>query len=202
MNIYFDTESSIYKEKNRKLKNCITINENNQTYYYEFNIANKKALITYNDDTYLDIAIDEYRKHNPIISIFYNKDNSFYKAFDEIPTYKLPISCIQPTKFFLSEEILNNLEEYIDEDDQIYIPVAIIDEEYVCIDGHHRLMYLNRNYEKLVNVYLYKYPSYLNDFIYLAKENNIKSISNVKILKDEEYKIHWNGFINDYFEYK
>ena len=30
----------------------------------------------------------------------------------------------------------------------------------------------------------------------------MKNLANVKILKDEEYKIHWNGFINDYFEYK
>ena len=48
------------------------------------------------------------------------------------------------------------------------------------------LLYLHQNYEKLVNVYLFPYNEYVNDFVYLAKENNILNISNVKILPEEK----------------
>lgn len=202
MKIIFDEKNNFYTKKNKALKNCITIISDNIEYYYEFQITKNKALIKYNDDKFINEAIIEYQKTNPFINIYYNEDHTFYKAFDEKQTFKLPINCIQPTKFFLSKDTLDIMDEYFSCDDEIYLPVNIIDNEYILIDGHHRLMYLNQNYEKLVNVYISNYPSYIVDFIYLAKENNIKNISNMKIMNDEDYQENWNGFINDYFEYK
>lgn len=200
MNIYIDYDNDNYTIKNRKLGNCITIEANNKAYFYEFNINKNEALIKYNNLEYIEDAINEYRKYNPYITIFYDKERSFYKSFVEFHTFKLPIKCIQPSKFFVNEKTIDAFEEYLDEKDEIYIPVAIINDEYVCLDGHARLLYLHQNYEKLVNVYLYPYNEYINDFVYLAKENNILNISNVKILPEEKYESEWLGFINDYFE--
>lgn len=200
MNIYIDYQNENYSNKNRKLGNCVTIEENNETYLYEFSINKNEASIKYNNIKYIQYAVDEYRKHNPYITIFFDEKRTFYKSFDPYFTFKLPIKCIQPSKFFVSEDTLNNLEEYLDENDEIFIPVAIINDEYVCLDGHARLLYLHQNYEKLVNVYIYPYSDYVTDFIYLAKENNILNVSNIKILPNEQYEAQWLQFINDYFE--
>ena len=53
----------------------------------------------------------------------------------------------------------------------------------------------------MVNVYVDNYEYHINDFVYIAKENNIFNIKNLKVLPDLDYKREWEGFYNQYFEY-
>ena len=194
-----DYNDTIYSKKNRLLGNCFTIIENNEKFYYEFQINKNEAKIVSSNLVFIEHAIKEFRKYNKNINVFYNESRSYYRAFDKEYTFKLPIKCIQPSKFFINEEKLNIIEEYIDEDD-ICVPVCIIDDEYVLLDGHTRLYLMNQNYRKLVDVYIdEKYPQ-IEDFIYMAKENNIRSISQMKLLSNEEYHNIWDNFINEYYK--
>lgn len=198
MKIFRDKTNEKYSKKNRDLGNCITIIDNNCNYYYEFVIKNNEGKIITNDTKYINEAIEEFRYYNKYISIFRSEDGSFYKAFDPIFTFKLPIYCIQPSQFFIDQDKLEIIENYMD-DDKIYLPVAIIDDEYVLLDGHTRLYALHKNYNKLVNVYIDTPFEGINDFIYIAKENNIFKISNLNVLTHEEYDKLWNGFCDEYF---
>ena len=186
MKIFIDRKDIIYSEKNRLLGNCITIINNNERYYYEFDINKNEAKIITNNLYYVEKAINNFREYNLNIDTFYNESRSFYRAFEKTPTFKLPIDCIQPSNLFIIDTKINNIEKYIPIDN-ICIPVCIIDEEYIALDGHARLYALKNDYKKLVNVYLLDNPNNLDDIIYLAKEANIRNVSQMNILNEEEY---------------
>ncbi len=196
-----DYDNEIYSKKNRLLGNCFTVIVNNEKFFYEFQINKNEAKILCTNLVFIEKVINEFRKYNKNINIFYNETRSFYRAFDKEFTFKLPIKCIQPSKFFINEEKLNNIEEYIDEGN-ICLPVCIIDEEYVLIDGHTRLYSMNLNYRRLVDVYIDEKYDGIEDFVYMAKENNIRDISQMHLLSNEEYHNIWDKFIKEYYDNK
>lgn len=197
MKIIRDRDNAFYSKKNRDLGNCFTIIHDKE-YYYEFIINNIEAKIKCNDTKFINDAINEFRYYNLYITTFYTENREFYKAFDPVFSFKLPINCIQPSQFFIDNDKLDIIENYMDED-KIYLPVCILDDEYVLLDGHTRLYAMYKNYNKLVNVYIDKPFEGINDFIYIAKENNIFKISNLQVLSHEEYDKLWNGFCDEYF---
>lgn len=198
MEIIRDRTNTIYSRKNRLLGNCFTVKADNGEFHYEFDIKGKEARILTENLTWIEEAIKEFRFYNFNITVFYTDDRSFYKAFDEVHTFKLPIKILQPSQFFIDKDKLKEIEQNLLEED-ICIPVAIIHDEYVVLDGHTRLYYLYRNDVKMVNVYLDTAFASIQDFVYMAKEMNIFSISALKLLSHEEYDIYWNKFCDEYF---
>ena len=130
MEIIRDRESSFYSDKAKALGNAFTILDNNQKYYYEFEVNDTKALIKYNDLKYIEDAINEFRIYQKHVTKFSDLENNFYKAFDDIFSFKLPIKCIQPSSFFIDLSKIEMFEEYLDPEN-VYLPVAIINDEYV-----------------------------------------------------------------------
>lgn len=191
-----DRDSNIYSLKNRLLGNCFTIKGKIDT-HFEFDIRGREALIKCDYLPYINEAIDEFRKYNKYINVFYNEDRSFYKAFDEIHTFKLPIKVIQPSKFFINENNLKAIENYL-EDKEVYLPVCIINDEYVLLDGHARLYAKYNEDYKMVNVYLDDEYNNLDDLVYMAKEQNVCNITSLKVINDDEYKEYMN-FINNLY---
>ena len=201
MEIIRDRESNYYLEKAKWLGNAFTvIDENNNKYYYEFIPSNLEALIKSNDLKYIEEAIDEYRIYNKHITKFKTANNEFFKAFDDLFTFKLPLNCIQPSSFFVDLKKIELFEEYINPD-EVYLPVAIINDEYVLLDHHNLLYFLNKCNQKLVNVFITDYEQYINDFVYLAKENNILNVKGLRPLKHEEYEKYMKDFYDEYFNY-
>ncbi len=186
MKIFLDYNTNFYSEKNRVLGNCITVIDNNKYFYYEFIPKNNEALIKCNSLEYIIEAVNEYRKYKKYINTFYTEDKSYYEEFEYIHSFKLPISCIQPSKFFIDRKYLDIYEKYKEYDD-IHVKVAIINDEYVCLDGHTKLYAMLNDYEKLVNVFIDEYEDKINDFVYIAKEQNIRSIKSIEIISHEEY---------------
>ena len=186
MKIYRDYNNSFYMKDNLSLGNCITIEDKNEKFYYEFEINKDRALIKYNSILHIKDAINEFRKYNMQVTTFYNSDHSFYMAFDPIFTFKLPIDILQPSKFFIDKEKLDTIEKHL-ENELLFVPVTIIDDEYVLLDGHARCMYLLLNDYKMVDVYMQKEDSNTKEYVYIAKENNLFKIKNMEILSHEDY---------------
>ena len=199
MEIIRDRESNIYSKKNRLLGNCFTI-KYKMDCHYEFDIRGFEALIKCDYLPLINDAINEFRKYNKYVNIFYNEDRTFYKAFDEIHTFKLPINIIQPSRIFINENSLNDISNIL-EDKDVYLPVCILNDEYVLIDGHTRLYAKHLEYNKMVNVYLDEPEALLDDLVYIAKEQNITNISKIKTIKNEEYNdyIKLINSMNDIF---
>jgi len=193
-----DRISTIYSEKNRLLGNCYTIKKDSD-YHYEFDIRGFEALIICDNLVFINEAIDEFRKYNKYINVYYNKDRTFYKAFDEIHTFKLPINIIQPTKIFINENNLNSISKYL-EDKEVYLPVNILNDEYVLLDGHARLYAKYLEDYKMVNVYIDNLDIKTDDLVYMAKEQNISNVKMLKVLPDSEYN-EYIEFIESLSEY-
>ena len=198
LKIFYDTKNEFYNANNRCLNRCVTINHNNTFYYYEFMIKDLCAHVKYNDLKFIEEAVNYFHDDNLYIYKYITDDDKYYQEFDKIFTFKLPINILQPSKFFIDELVLNTLEENIDIDDEYYIPVNIIDDEYVILDGHTLLLLLANNYKKMVNVYIADYDEYIPDFVYICKEGNIKNIKNIHVLKHEEYELYWNQFLEQF----
>ena len=59
-----DYNDTIYSKKNRLLGNCFTIIENNEKFYYEFQINKNEAKIVSSNLVFIEHAIKEFRKYN------------------------------------------------------------------------------------------------------------------------------------------
>lgn len=181
-----DRTDSYYTFDNRALGNCYTVIDNDITYHYEFQINGMEALVLYDNILHIKDAIAEFRKSNKHVVRFYNENRSFFLGFDEIQTFKLPIDILQPTKFFIDEDKYKAIEKYL-ENETFFLPVAIIDDEYVLLDGHARARYLIDNYQKMVECYIDTFDVDTQNCVYIAKENNLFKVKNMEILPHEEY---------------
>ena len=186
MKIIRDRIDSFYTFDNKALGNCFTIVDNDKKYHYEFEIHDDQARVIYDNIFHIKDAIGAFRKYNKHIVRFYNSDRSFYLAFDDIHTFKLPVDILQPSKFFIDEEKYNAIEKHL-ENERLVVPVTILDDEYVLLDGHARVKYLIDNYVKMVDVYLDTPDIDCQNRVYIAKENNLFKVKNMEILPHEEY---------------
>lgn len=188
-----------YKEKSRFLGNCFNVLAEDKIFHYEFIIHKNTATIHTDEVKFIPKVIEEFRLYNKFITEFRTKEGSFYQSFEPVHTFKLPISILQPSQFFINNEMLEQFEQYLDIE-SITIPVEILNDEYVCLDGHHRLYYAYMNDVKMVDVYLDTMDVFIPDFVYFAKEQNIFNIKDLKRLSKDEYVALWLPFCDSYFK--
>lgn len=187
MEIVKATEDSYFNEKSRILENCYHAIENGQIYHYEFLVNKNKAEIVCDSPKFLEEVVDKYHLEHPYINEYYMRDKTFYMTFDVIHTFKLPISILQVSSVFLDEERLEKLRRYEDAED-FFLPVQIVDDEYVVLDKHHQLYLAYENGCKMVDVFIHENFFLNKDYLYLAQEQNIKTIRDMHIISHEEYE--------------
>ena len=197
MKIIKDRDDPFFSKRAKLLGNAITVICDDMKYYYEFNILLDTASIKYSSPLYIEEATKFYHSSNKYIYKYKSVDDSFFMEFDKVFTFKLPISALQPSCFFIVKDRLEEIEEIMDID-KICLPVAIINDEYVLLDGHTRCFAALNNYHKLIDVYIDSYKPEILDFIYIAKEQNIRSIKQMNPLSHKEFIEIWEGFLEDY----
>ena len=153
---------------------------------YYFYLNKDEALIKYDNINYLDDIIKRFKNDFGYINKIYNKDNSFYQEFDHTYIFRLPIKILQPSKHILCEDYLNNIKENYDYLNKI-IKVALIDDEYVILNGHTLCYEMLESGEKMVDVYLREPDDHIRDFVYIAKEYNINDVTKLQILPKDQY---------------
>lgn len=172
-----------YKNEDIKKNQIIYLVNDNK---YEFIINNKEALISYDSQDYLEVAIKAFKSEFGYVDKIYNKDKSYYEEFDFTYLFKLPIKILQPSINIINKEYLELIKENYD-----YIPkiikVCLIDDEYVIIKGHTLALEMLESGEKMVDVYLAEPTDYIKDFVYIAKEYNMTDVTKLEILEKEQY---------------
>lgn len=169
--------NKIYNDDNIKY----IINDNE----YEFIIKNNEAIINYKNINYLEEIVNEFHLLHPNIYYYHTNDYNFEMRFDEVFSFKLPIKIIQPTILFLNDNYLKNINNI--NYDNIIFPVNIINDEYVILKGHHLLHQAQLNNIRMVNVYIKEYDDSINNILYILKEQNIKNITDLEILDEDNY---------------
>ena len=175
------------------------ITTNNEIYYYEIKKINNIAYINYENPDYLEAVIEEFRKAYEYVNIFKSYDNSFYAEFEPVHTFKLPIDIIQVSEMLINEDRVKKLESIIDPDN-IHLSVKIVNDEYVLYGDHNLLYTLKLIGERMVNVFINTtldetIVEFLNQFIYVLKENNISSISKCVEYDEETYNNEASNYL-------
>lgn len=180
-----------YPSKLRCLGYTYEIIVGDKKYYYIFEVNQFDAIVKTDNEEYLEIVVDAFHQRHKPVSTYYTLNHSFYKSYDEVHTFLLPISILQVSKPFLNQEIVDELKEI--EIMNYHFPVTIVQDEYVLLKGHHILKACQEAGMKMVSVYLDEPTPLLLDRLYLLKEQNVKYINEIPLLKSEEYDQVWSG---------
>lgn len=191
MKIICNFINSNYPSGLRSLGYAYEIMVGEKKFYYLFEVNQFEAIVKTDNEEYLEIVVDAFHQRHKPVSTYYTLNHSFYKSYDEVHTFLLPITILQVSKPFLDQEIVNELKEI--EITNYHFPVTIVQDEYVLLKGHHVLKACQEAGMKMVSVYLDEPTPLLLDRLYLLKEQNVKYINEIPLLKSEEYEQVWQG---------
>lgn len=142
--------------------------------------------------------IEEFRFYNYQVTEFYRENGELLFSYEPVPLTLTEISSLQPSQFYINQAKMQSCKEWVMSADDLLIPVYP-NTLFIC-DGHTRLY---AGFQKGVT-HCYTYPadgvgSYLSDFVQMTKERGISKISDMKVVSDEEYRIVWHQFCDEYF---
>ncbi|MCM1214382.1 MAG: hypothetical protein NC331_04750 [Lachnospiraceae bacterium] len=161
------------------------------------------ARVYYHDYTDMEEILDTFRFYTGHISRFYTEDGRLLKEYEEVETFDLPVSQIQPSQFYIDQDKLQAVGSFIREAEDIVIPVLEHEGRYVSADGHTRLYLAYRRGYGHVRAFLEKdLGGYLLEFAHEAGSRGIFHVEDMKMLSHEEYEVKWNQFCADFFDRK
>lgn len=188
MEIRKEKYDTYYSEEARILGRCYNVIKDDKIYHYEFQTNKNKATILCDSLGYIEEVVEEFYNNNLNIYEYTTPDGSFYKSYDPVFTFKLPLSILQPTQVFLNQERLKQLKAFVDIEN-LFIPVQIIDDEYIVLGKHHLLYLAMQEEYKMVEVYIQNATNKQKELLYLAKEQNIKRMEDMHIIPQDEYEL-------------
>ena len=166
----------------------------------EFELIDRDtAVIHAMNDHGLDEAIEELRFYAGHISVILDEKGNVYKSYPKSLFFLLDIDGIQPSQFYVSGQKLQRIKENMKISD-ICIPVAKLNNQWVSLDGHTRLKYLEQLNIKQATVYEEELPKYIEKFVLEAQSRGIASIADCAILDPIEYEKKWNAFCDEFFQ--
>lgn len=168
----------------------------------EFELLDKHtALIKYNSLTYLEEVMDEMHFYAGHVTKIIDEKGTILKTYPCVQLFTIPLKDIQPSQFYVSQSKLEKLQNALTIE-HICIPVARIKDQWVCLDGHTRLKYLETQHIPTVQVYEEEAFPYLDEFVAEAIKRHITSIADCALLSEEEYALKWHAFCDAFFKAK
>ncbi|WP_017416415.1 hypothetical protein [Clostridium tunisiense] len=170
-------------------------------YNCSFKIVNDdSAIVFFGKEIDVLQLIDEFRFYSEHIVNFYNKNMELIKVFSPIKVFSILIRDIQPSQFFVDMDKVKAIQSFINNEEDIIIPLAKLKDSFISLDGHTRLYYaVSRGYTK-VKGYLTEPGDYLEGFVEEARKRKVYSPYNLELISHEDYKIKWDKFCDDFFK--
>lgn len=171
---------------------------NDEPYEVEI-ISNDSAIVRGKNSNFFEKIIEEFRYYSPHITNFFDEENKKICSFEKENILKFKINTIQPSQFYVDKDKVNALENFIKKSEDIVIQVVNYNDEYVCVDGHTRLfMAMLKNFK---NVYAIEtdFDKDTAYFVSQAKNRNIFTIKDLKLVSHSDYKKLWIDFCDSYF---
>ncbi len=158
------------------------------------------ARVYYHDYTDMEEILDTFRFYTGHINRFYTGDGRLLKEYEEVRVFDLPVGQIQPSQFYVDQEKLQAVGNFIRRPEDIVIPVLEYEGRYVSADGHTRLYLAYQRQYDHVRAFLAKDPGgYLLEFAREAQGRGVFHVEGMEMLSHEEYEVKWNQFCEDYF---
>lgn len=176
---------------------CFVVNGN---FFYQIKIISKDSALISGDEKYYNEVINDFRFFAEHIINFYSMDGKLIKKFDPPKIFTLKLDIIQPTQFYIDRKKLDAVKTFVKNKEDIIIPVAKYEDQYISLDGHTRL-YLAY---KLGFSYVYAFITESFDgtdyFVKESKKRRVKAIKDMILLSHEDYRQKWDKFCDEYFE--
>lgn len=165
-------------------------------------ISEREAVVRGRDADVFPEIIEEFRFYSPNITIFYDQNHNIILELPPLPLLTIPLSGIQPSQFYVDEEKLAAIQNFIEAGEDIVIPVCQWQDRYVSLDGHTRLYYAVTKGWKQVRAVEEEPDHVIFDFVKEAQARNIFTPQDMELLNHEAYQEKWIKFCDNYFAEK
>lgn len=170
---------------------------------YEVKIVSEnEAVIFGGEAARFSEVIEEFRFYTPHITVFYDKNHNVVKEYPRAKLLTIPLRDIQPSQFYVDEEKIAAIRDFIRVEDDIIIQVLKHGERYISLDGHTRLYYAVMMGWTKVRAVEETSGDYIYGFVEEAIKRNIHSPYDLQLVTHEEYEVKWNKFCDNYFSHR
>ena len=172
----------------------------NNSLIYEVEIISQNEAIIRGDERFYKEVIEEFRFFAEHITKFYDKERNIIIEFKNIPTIDVSIDRIQPSQFYVDSTKKMAVENFINMEMDVIIPLVEYGDRYISMDGHTRLSVAIDKGFKSVKGIIVQGDEWLYKFVEEAIKRNVKTPYDLKVLSHEDYDIKWNRFCDEFFE--
>lgn len=160
------------------------------------------AEIDFHDYSDVTTLIENFRFYAEHVTVFCDKSGKVIAEFPKIKTFPLGVGLIQPSQFYVDEDKVNAVSDFIASGNDIVIPVMKRDGRYISLDGHTRLYYAYTRGWNTVRAFEAEVNDYVLEFVEEAKKRGVSGVGNMELLSHSEYELKWNKFCDDFFAAK
>lgn len=143
--------------------------------------------------------MDEFRFYTPHITRFYDENRDILQEFPRVQLLTLKLEQIQPSQFYVDEEKVAAICDFIGKSDDIIIQVLPFQGRYISLDGHTRLYYAVMNGWERVRAVVSESDDWVYRFVEEAVRRNVHTPKDLLLLNHGEYEKKWNQFCDDFF---
>lgn len=188
----------MFSKEELKLGGCCFYTEDKSCKYF-FKIEGQEATLYASNNMYIDEVIDEFLFYSGFITSIKSSDGRILNERNKTKLNLLEISKIQPSQFYINERKLMDCKEWIQNKEDIMIPITVIDNKIISVDGHTRLRAaIDLGYDS-VYVYYDEAGDYISYFVNQAINRKIFSAFDMEIVDENQYRIKWHKFCDDFF---
>ena len=167
---------------------------------YFFEIKGREATLFANTGQYIPQAIEEFLYYSGFVTTIKDQNGNILLTKAGPKPFLLEIQKIQPSQFYISEEKLESCKKWLKSPENLYIPIVFRDGKAISLDGHTRMRTAMDLDYACVYVYPDEYDEYIFHFVDEAIRRRIYSVSDMKLVSGEEYKLKWHKYCDDFFE--
>lgn len=146
-----------------------------------------------------EALMEEFRFHAPHASNFYDEKGNLLKAYPLPQLISLSLEDIQPSQFYVDEEKLDAVRQFVHSPEDVIIQVHRCSQRYLSLDGHTRLYYAWLQGFPWVRAVEIHADKYIFDFVNQAQHRGIYAPKDLTLLPHHVYEEKWNAYCDAYF---
>ncbi len=163
-------------------------------------ISDHEAIIHYQGAADVSAIVDEFRFYTCHITTFYDDKYNVVKQLPAVKVFPVAIQDIQPSQFYVDEEKIDAVKQFIFSASAIIVPVLRYGNRYISLDGHTRLYLAKMNGWETIYAVEDSSDKYIYGFVDEAQRRGIFTVHNMELVDHSTYEVKWNQFCDDFFK--
>lgn len=165
-------------------------------------LSEREAIIRGREAAVYPEVIEEFRFYTPHITVFYDEMRNIVQEYPPVRLLTVPLKDIQPSQFYVDEDKVAAIRDFIRTGEDIIIQVLRQGSRYISLDGHTRLYYAAAMGWTEIRAVEETSGDYIYGFVEEAIKRNIRSPYDLRLVSHEDYEEKWHKFCDDYFAQK